>query len=88
VRIPAVLQCAGKLSRLVGEKVRENIFKIGKKKIEDKKDQVFKFLDQSSVSSIGQYTEKFINETNININMSSSFSLFNNNQMSLTNSLA
>ena len=54
VRIPAVLQCAGKLSRLVGEKVRENVFKIGKKKPSDKKEIAFKFLDQSSVSSIGQ----------------------------------
>jgi aubergine-like protein len=55
IRIPAVLQCAGKLSKLVGEKVRENVFKIGgKKKREEKKDQGFKFLDQSSVSSIGQ----------------------------------
>jgi hypothetical protein len=48
VRIPAVLQCAVKLSKLVGEKVREHVFKIGsKKKKEERKDQEFKFPNQS-----------------------------------------
>jgi aubergine-like protein len=34
VRIPAPLQCAGKLSKLVGESLRENVFKIDQKKKE------------------------------------------------------
>jgi len=76
----------------VGEKVRENVFKIGRKKKtnDDSKGVVpaFKFLDNSSVSSIGNETVDLMKTSAVvNNSMSNSFSLFNNT-MSLTSSLA
>lgn len=66
--------------------MRENVFKIGKKKREEKKD-TFKFLDQSSVSSVGQETIKLMNEVSLTSGLTNNFSLFNNSQMSLASSL-